>query len=66
MYKKMYSMTIYLLPKNDKAISILMVLLTVFFVSCGKSPDLSRLKEGCYYVANDKDRGVVLLVDEVT
>ena len=66
MYMRMYSMITYFLSKNNKAILILIVLLTVFFVSCDKSPDLSRLQEGGYYVANEKDRGVVLLVDEVT
>lgn len=62
----MCSMISPILPKNNKAVSVLIVLLTVFFASCEKAPDLCQLKEGSYYVANDKDCGVVLLVEEVT
>lgn len=51
---------------QNKAISVLLVLSTILLSSCDKSPDLSQLKEGGYYVANDKDHCVVLLVDEVT
>lgn len=53
---------------QKKAISVLIVLSTIILSSCGKTPDLSRLKEGSYYVSNDNDKdcGVVLLVEEVT
>ena len=37
------------------------------FCSCHRdAPDLSRLQEGNYYVAQDGDHDVVLLVEEVT
>lgn len=36
-----------------KAFPVLAVLLTIIFASCGKAPDLSRLKEDNYYVAQN-------------
>ena len=49
-----------------KIFPLLVVLSTIIFASCGKAPDLSRLKEDNYYVAQDNGRSIVLYVEEVT
>lgn len=48
--------------------NVVLLLATVtILVSCDRIvPDLSRLQEGNFYVAQDVDRGVVLYVEEVT
>lgn len=49
-----------------KIFLLLAVLLTIIFASCGKAPDLSRLKENNYYVAQNNECSVVLYVEKVT
>lgn len=52
--------------KSKMTVLAMLVLVTVVFTSCGNAPDLSRLQEDSYYVAQDNDRSVVFKVEEVT
>lgn len=52
--------------KSKETSWVLTVLLTIIFASCANAPDLSRLQEDNYYVAQDNGRSVVLYVEEVT